>query len=152
MWEMTVRAFLPHSRKMVQWKTPSFFLSIHTTLYSPPAAIIVWYSLCAEIGRQHECSHETALLGTWVPHEVRKTLDKRYKILQILEFFRYQVSQFSCTWVKADILFSTQTCFKLKEEANEYVGWGRASYRKTNFSIDNAHLMYNAHPKAHDTN
>lgn len=50
MWEMTVRVFLPHSRKMVWWKTPSFFLSIHTTLYSPSGAIIARYSLCAKMG------------------------------------------------------------------------------------------------------
>lgn len=145
MWQMTVRAFLRHSRKMVWLKTPSFFLSIHTTLYSPSEAIIAWYSLCAEMGRQHEYSRERALLGMWVPHEVRKTLEKRYKILQILKFFRHQDIQSSCRWVKADILFVTQTRFKLKAEASEYMGCMTAPNMKINtfkISLPNRHLHF----------
>jgi hypothetical protein len=87
-----------------------------------------------------------------VPHEVRKTLEKRYKILQILEFFRHQVIQFSCRRVKADILFGTQTRFKLKSEASEYMGGGRALNMKINtfkISLPDQHHYFNSPPYSH---
>jgi len=55
--------------------------------------------------------------------------------------------------VKADILFSTQTHFKLKAEASEYVGCGRALNMKINtfkISLPDRHLhLFNSPPYSH---
>jgi len=60
------------------------------------------FCLCRTCVQEHnaksECRHrsdaERCLEGTWVIDEVRLAVDKGYKILEILEFYEYQVTRY----------------------------------------------------------
>lgn len=52
---------------------------------------------CGDTVNQDECNHnenERCLIGTWVVDEIRKAIEKGYKILEIYEVWSYAVTQY----------------------------------------------------------
>jgi len=90
------------------------------------------FCLCRTCVRQHnetsECQHrsdaERCLEGTWVIDEVRLSVDKRYKILEILEVYEYEVTCYDlATGNGVHFVDYIDTFFKLKQEASGYPSW-----------------------------
>jgi hypothetical protein len=61
---------------------------------------------------------------TWVLDEVRLAVEKGYLVVEVMEVYEYQVTQFNPATEKGG-LFATyiDTFFKLKAEASGYPSW-----------------------------
>ena len=52
---------------------------------------------CGETLNQDECHHtddERAMIGTWVADEIRKALEMRYSLVEIIEIWQYDVEKY----------------------------------------------------------
>jgi hypothetical protein len=63
----------------------------------------LWKTCASEQNSVSECTHESvrerALLGTWVVDEVRLAVQKGYRVLEVLEMYQYEVTQYDRqTW------------------------------------------------------
>ena len=82
---------------------------------------------CADEFAQNECTHlteERAITGTWVVDELRKAVEKGYKILELLEVWAYDMEEYNGA-TKTGGLFSEyiNTFLKLKVEASGWPSW-----------------------------
>jgi hypothetical protein len=69
----------------------------------------------------HESAAERALVGSWVMDEVRLDVEK---VLQVLEVYKYQVTQFDPSTGEAGLFAKyIDTFLKLKAEASGYPSW-----------------------------
>jgi hypothetical protein len=67
---------------------------------------------------------DRALVGTWVIDEVRLAVTKSYKVLQVLEVYEYQVTQFDPATGEGGLFARyIDTFVKLKAEASGYPSW-----------------------------
>jgi len=105
------------------------------------------YSACVERVQEHnaasECQHrsdaERFVEGTWVIDEVRLAVDTRYKILEILEVYEYQVTCYDpATGTGGHFADYIDTFLKLKQEASGCPSWARTENDKTRY-MDQIH-------------
>jgi hypothetical protein len=75
---------------------------------------------------KHESVAERALVGTWVVDEVRLAVDKGYRLIEVYEFYEYDVTQFDpATWEGGLFVQYINTFLKLKTEVSGYPTWVR---------------------------
>jgi len=66
--------------------------------------------------------------GTWVIEEVLLAVDKRYKILEILEVYEYEVTRYDPDTGEGGLFVDyINTFLKLKAEASGYPSWVRTA-------------------------
>jgi hypothetical protein len=75
------------------------------------------------LNRETDCSHESvaerALVGTWVLDEVRLAVEKGYRVIEVMEVYEYQVTQFDHATGEGGLFAKyINTFFKLKEDAS----------------------------------
>jgi len=121
------------------------------------------FCLCRTCFQEHnatsECQHrsdaERCLEGTWVIDEVRLAVDKGYKILEILDFYEYQVTCYDPETGNGRLFADyIDTFFKLKQEASGYPSWVRTDdvklrytdqlHRNEGIRLDRDSIGYNA--------
>jgi hypothetical protein len=74
----------------------------------------------------HESVAERALVGTWVVDEVSLAVDKGYRLIEVYEFFEYDVTQFDPATGEGGLFVQhINTFLKLKAEASGYPTWVR---------------------------
>jgi len=83
---------------------------------------------CAESESQEQCSHETmsdrALTATWVVDEVKLAVYRGYLVVEIHEFYEFEVTQYDPkTGEGGHFVQYVDTFLKLKAEASGYPGW-----------------------------
>ncbi|XP_018574534.1 uncharacterized protein LOC108913464 [Anoplophora glabripennis] len=79
---------------------------------------------CGEQMNKGECQHsdeERALTGTWIVDEVRKAVEKGYRLLEIREIWSYQIDQYDKVAKTGGLFTSMMNKFvKVKQQA---CGW-----------------------------
>jgi hypothetical protein len=71
---------------------------------------------------------ERALPGTWVVDEVRSAVQKGYRVLEVLEMYQYEVTQYDRqTGERGLFVEYINTFLKLKAEASGYPSWVRST-------------------------
>ncbi|WP_219822819.1 DNA polymerase, partial [Enterobacter cloacae complex sp. 4DZ3-17B2] len=75
----------------------------------------------------HDCSHELeedrVFTGTWVSDELKKSIKKGYRIVEVFEIWQYRITQYNPK-TREGGLFNEyiDTFLKIKQEAS---GWPR---------------------------
>ena len=94
--------------------------------YRSPAGRLL-FPLCrtCALESQAECTHvsveERSLIGTWVVDEIRKAVDMGYQVIQIYEFYEYEITQYNSeTGEGGHFVEYINTFLKLKVEASGY--------------------------------
>lgn len=82
---------------------------------------------CAKNQSQRKCTHndiERSFEGTWVADELRKAIQKRYKILELQEIWEYEVTQYDPK-TKSGGLFTDyiNNFIKIKTESSGWPKW-----------------------------
>jgi len=76
---------------------------------------------------QHFSDAERAISGTWVLDELRVTLTKGYKVLEIHEVYEYAVTQYDTVSGEGGLFVEyIKTSLKLKAEASGFPSWVRS--------------------------
>ena len=80
---------------------------------------------CAIEQNTNECTHqtvaETALIGTWVMDEIRLAVQKVYRLIEVFEFYEYQVTKYDPTTGQCGLFVEYINTFqKLKAETRGY--------------------------------
>jgi hypothetical protein len=83
---------------------------------------------CAIEQNTSECAHETiaerSLVGQWVIDEVKMTVEKGYRVIEVIEIYEYNVTQYDPTSGERGLFVQyINTFLKLKAEASGYPGW-----------------------------
>jgi hypothetical protein len=79
----------------------------------------------------HESLGESTLTSTWVLHEVRLAIQKRYKVLEIFEVYEYEVTRYNtCTCEGVQFVDYINKIYKLKAEDRGYPSWVRTSKKR----------------------
>jgi len=111
-------------------------------------------SPCADTMNQGKCTHcdeERCIVGTWVVDEVRKAVEMRYSVMDVSEFWEYEVT---CFDKNSNIggLFAEYVymILNLKQETYAYPSWVQSEddkdryiedYRRTEgIALDKAHI------------
>ena len=90
---------------------------------------------CAEILQQSSCLHrdeERALMGTWVTLELKKALDKGYKLLQTYEVWHFdKVAVYDPDTEEGGLFADYVNAFlKMKQEASDWPSWCQTDGQK----------------------
>ena len=83
---------------------------------------------CAIEQNTNVCTHETvadrALIGSWVIDEIRLVVQMGYRLIEVFEFYEYEVTQYDPAtdrgWLFVEYI---NTFLKLKAEASVYPSW-----------------------------
>jgi hypothetical protein len=74
----------------------------------------------------HESIAERALVGTWVVYEVRLAVDNVYRLIEVYEFYEYDVTQVDPATGEGGLFVRyINTFLKLKAETSGYPTWVR---------------------------
>jgi hypothetical protein len=77
-----------------------------------------------------ECTHtsvkERAFTGTWIMDEVCMAVQKRYKVIEVYEAYKYKTTQYDRQTREGGLFVDyINTFLKLKAEASGYLSWVR---------------------------
>jgi len=134
----------------------------HTVLpfrYNKKLLFCLCRSCVLEQNTTGECQHfsdaERCLEGTWVIVEVRLAVNKGYKILEIQEVYKCEVTQYNPVTGEGGLFVQyINTFLKLKGEASGYPRWVRTPndedlyirqfYQSEGIQLDRDSISYNA--------
>ena len=82
-------------------------------------------SACADTMNQDDCTHseERCIDGTWIVDEVRKPVDMGYNLVDVYEFWEYEVTCFDKDTNSGLFAEYVNMCPKLKQESSGYQSW-----------------------------
>jgi len=108
-------------------------LSPGPSISAQQEAVILSVDRVLEHNITRECQHfndaENCLYGTWVIDEVRLAVNIGYKILEIQEVYKYEVTQYNPDTGNGGLFVEYINPFlKLKPEASGYPSWVRTPY------------------------
>ena len=111
---------------------------------------------CCEILNQLPCTHndqkQRIFIGTWVSEEIKKAIEKGYKIIQVFAIWQYKTLQYDD---RNDGLFTeyVNTFLKMKQEASGYpsniitaeekLAYIKNYKEKEGINLDSKNIIYN---------
>ena len=96
-------------------------------------------SACADTMNLGPCKHtdERFIVGTWVVDEVRKAVDMGYGLVDIYEFWEYEVTCFDRDSNSGGLFAEYVNMFlKLKQESSGYPSWVQSEDDKDRYIED----------------
>ena len=108
---------------------------------------------CATTNQQTPCCHhanDRAFVGTWVTDEVKKAIDKGYKVLDVYEVWHFnEISRYNPTTMMGGLFTQyVNTFLKLKQEASGWPEWVKCEadkfqYIESYYQKEGIRLAYN---------
>jgi len=88
------------------------------------------FPLCsawADTMNQDDCTHcdvERCIVGRWIVDDVRKAVDMGYSLVDVIEFWEYEVTCFDKD-INSGCVFAeyVNMLLKLKQESSDYPSW-----------------------------
>jgi hypothetical protein len=110
------------------------------TYKSNSKLIFPLFSTCADTVNQDNCTHsdeERCIVGTWVVDEVRKAVEMGYRLEDVYEFWKYEVTCFDKD-TNSGGLFAEylNMVLKLKQESSGYPSWVQSEGQKDEYIED----------------
>jgi len=97
-------------------------------------------STCADTMNQDDCTRsdeERCIVGTWVVDEVRKAVEMGYDLMDVNEFWEYEVTCFVKDTNSAGIFAEYVNMFlKLKQESSGFPSWVQSEENKDKYIED----------------
>ena len=95
---------------------------------------------CADMMNQGNCTlsdEERCIVGTWVVDEVRKAIEMGYGLVDVLEFWEYEVTCFDRGTNSGGLFAEYVNMFlKLKQESSGYPSWVQSEADKDKYIED----------------
>lgn len=94
---------------------------------------------CAEIRFQDECPHseeERCFTGTWISFELKKAVEKGYKIISVHEVWDYELTVFDGVSSGGLFVEYVNTFLKIKQECSGYPSQCVTEEEKQNYIND----------------
>jgi len=115
-------------------------------------------SACADTMNQGNCTdtdEERFIVGTWVVDEVRKAIEMGYILMNVFEFWKYEITCFDRGTNSGGLFADYVNMFlKLKQESSGYPSWVQSEADKDKYiedyrgaegiALDNASISKNA--------
>ena len=98
---------------------------------------------CADTMKQDDCTHsdeERSMFGTWIVDEARKAVDMVYVLVDVFQFWEYELTCFHKDTNSGGLFAEYVSMFlKLKQESSVYPSWVQSEDDKDRYIEDYRH-------------
>jgi len=97
------------------------------------------FSLCRhyEPGRLTHSDEERCIVGTWIVDDVREAVDMGYGLVDVVDFWEYEVTCFGKDKNSGGLFKEYRNMFlKLKQESSGYLSWVQSDEHKDRYIED----------------